>query len=307
MILKKAIVQASRRRRFPPVDWSWGLEKQAVIQLLESSILAACDADDGLADRVLNDPRQCNFDPAKLPRCAGDEPAEGCLTNNQLHAIQAIYDGPRDSKGQQIYPPFPFGAEATNGGWVPWLVPGDEPATPDGPTLSYAFATGIFSYLINQDPDWQRSQEHFINFAERVALADSILSATDPDLSAFAENGGRLLMWHGWSDAALSALGTIDYYEQVVAHNPGNEDFAKLYMLPGVLHCGRGPGPSVADYLTALEDWVEQDVTPQSIEAHFVTAELQPDGARPLCPYPQRAVYDGEGSDRDPKNFSCSD
>jgi feruloyl esterase len=299
-------LQVSNAMFTDPINPAKAVLTQASLELLESSILAACDADDGLEDRILNDPRQCDFDPAELPRCAGEAPADGCLTSDQLAAIQVIYSGPHDSEGERIYPPYPFGAEATPQGWVPWLVPGEEPVTPDGPTLSYAFSTGIFTYFINQDAGWQRTDEMFVDFSERTELADSVLSATDPDLSAFAASGGKLLMWHGWSDPALSALGTIDYYEQVVAHNPGNEDFARLYMLPGVLHCSGGPGPSVADYLTALEDWVERDVTPQSIDAHFVTAELKPDGGRPLCPYPQSAVYDGEGSDRDPDNFSCS-
>ena len=135
--------------------------------------------------------------------------------------------------------------------------------------------------------------------------ADAVLSATETDLSQLRDAGGKLLFWHGWSDPALSALATIDYYEAVEAADADVRDYSRLFLAPGVLHCDGGPGPDRVDLLSAIVDWVERDAAPDRLLA----SKLDEDGAtlmtRPLCPYPEVAVHDGQGETNDASSFSC--
>ena len=289
-----------------PADVSQAVVTQDNLQLLQREILAACDALDGLADGILNDPRDCGFDLSAIPACTEDVPAKGCFTDAQRLAVQTIYDGPRDATGKQVIAGFPFGGEAEPQGWVPWIVGGPAPIAPGVPTLQAGFSNGIFKYFIHQDPDWQYTEETFENYTEVSALAGSVLNATDTDLSAFKSAGGKLLMWHGWADPALSALVSTDYYENVAAGDPQVEDYFRFFLMPGVLHCAGGPGPSIVDYLTTLEDWVEKGQAPEQMTAYFADADGKPVGSRPLCAYPKRAIYSGSGDDRQLENFVCT-
>ena len=132
------------------------------------------------------------------------------------------------------------------------------------------------------------------------------MNATNPDLSAFKAAGGKLIMWHGWADHALTAVRTIQYHDDVVraAGDKGKVAyFFRLFLAPGMHHCGGGPGPSAFDALTALESWVEAGSAPEAIVAINATA----DRTRPLCRYPKVAVYNGSGSIDDARNFRCED
>jgi len=284
-----------------------------------TAVSAACDALDGVKDGVIDDPRKCHFDPAVL-LCKGAESAS-CLTQPQIAALKKIYAGPRNSKGEPVYPGFqPGGESSTNPlGWAAWFS-GPAP----GASAQYAFATQGGAYMIYQNAAWDYRAA---NFDKDVKIADDTmgarLNAIDPNLKALKDRGGKLIIYHGWSDPALVPTATVSYYENVVA-KIGPKDtasFARLYMVPGMNHCALGPGPNSfgagpgrgADpgfsMFAALERWVENGTAPDKI----IATKYQMDGnptsgvarTRPLCPYPQVARYKGSGSTDEAANFAC--
>jgi hypothetical protein len=267
------------------------------LPLIENAVLATCDAKDGLLDGLIDDPRRCTFDPASL-LCSGAD-APDCLTATQLETVTKIYGGPRTSAGEQVYPGFPVGVET---GWTPWMLEFN-----GGPSLQFIFQDQFFKYLVYGDPnfDWR-------TFNLDTDLADldfqrSLGEASNPDLSAFKALGGKLLMYNGWSDPALTAVRVIHYYEDVVEATGDKrraDAFVRLFLAPGMLHCGGGSGPNQFDTLTALENWVERRRAPSRIIATHVSNGVV-DRTRPLCPYPQVARYTGEGSIEAAENFVC--
>ena len=150
----------------------------------------------------------------------------------------------------------------------------------------------------SSDPDWDYTKYDFSTWEADTAATAEILNATDTDLSAFRDGGGKIIYWTGWSDLALTPLGTIDYYEQLEAGDSAARDYARLYMLPGVLHCAGGPGPDRVDWIEAIRTWVEEDTASERLIASKLDASGSATMTRPVCPYPQEAVYDGQG---DPK------
>lgn len=270
----------------------------ANLALLESSALAACDGADGVEDGVMGDPRQCGFDLGSLATCSTDS-AESCLTDAQRAAIERIYS-PAVVDGEQVHPGWTFGGENAGPGWRTWI------AGPNGafPNLHFAFGTEFFKYFVFGDPEWDYSTYDFSNWEQDTRFAGSFLNATDPDLGPFQERGGKLILWHGWSDAALTPLRTIDYYEEVEANDPDVRDYARLFLLPGVMHCAGGPGPDTVDWYGAIADWVENGQAPQSLAASKMRGGAAV-RTRPICPYPDRAVYRGAGSTDDAANFEC--
>jgi len=224
-----------------------------------------------------------------------------------LAAIQAIYAGPI-SNGESIFRGFPFGGENDPGGWDRWIAGANRTAESGAPNLHYGLGTELYKYFVFDDPDWDYTTYDFSNWSDDVAEASKILDATDPDLGPFRDAGGKLILWTGWSDSALTALGTIDYYDKVSALDPVATDYARLFMLPGVLHCGGGPGPDEVDWLTAIAAWVEQDAAPVRLVATKWSGpddEMAPGLTRPVCAYPQVAVYNGSGATDDEASFRC--
>jgi hypothetical protein len=286
------------------------------LKAIEAAALAACDARDGVSDGVLDDPTKCGFDPAAL-LCKGDE-TEACLTEKQIAALKKIYSGPHNAKGQQIIPGFTPGGETGFGGWTPWIT-GAAPTS----ALQYFFSTQAFKNMIYNDPKWDYKtfdlERDGKQADEKMA---AVLNATDPDLNTFSARGGKLILYHGWSDAALPPMNTINYFQSVVAllGQQKTDSFVRLFMAPGVQHCGGGPGPDSFgqtvtraqsdpqhDLTLALERWVEQGVAPDKIIAtkrQGANPEA-PRRTRPLCPYPQMAHYRGGGSADDAANFDC--
>ena len=284
---------------YPDGDLDAPVLTAPVLELLESSILAACDADDGVEDGMMTDPRHCGFDPADLPRCAGDSPADGCVTAAQLAAIRTVYDGPT-SNGEPLYPGFNYGGESAIGGWPGWVV-----GPPGAPSAQYGFGTELFKYFVFGDPDWDYTGYDFSTWQEDVAPTAAILNATDTDLGRFRDGGGRIIYWTGWSDLALTPLGTIDYYVRLAADDAAARDYARLYMLPGVLHCAGGPGPDRVDWVEAIRAWVEDGRAPERLLATKLGEDDEVTITRPVCPYPQVAVYDGSGDPNDEGSFAC--
>jgi feruloyl esterase len=285
------------------------------IPAIARAVTAACDANDGVKDGVLNDPRECHFDPKALLCQQGD--SDSCLTAPQVAALKKIYDGPVDAKGKQMFPGFFPGGENGEGGWATWI--GHAP----GRDLQTVFASGFYANMIStQDP----VDLKMISVETAVKLADDQQGATfnaiDPDLKAFGRRGGKLIIYHGWSDAALPPSASINYYNSVEeALGAGKAAyFMRLFMVPGMQHCGGGPGANSFGQFTpagdadhdlslALERWVEKGIAPEKLIAtKFVDDKTEKGVAmtRPLCAYPQVATYKGSGDINDAANFECT-
>lgn len=288
-------------------DLSAAVISPAEQTLLEGAILSQCDASDGIEDGILNDPRQCGFDVSSLPSCsAGDN--DECFTDQEVAAIKVIYDGPKDAAGNSLFFGYPFGGESDRGGWGNWLTGGLGDRAPGPqiiPNAQFGFSTGLMKYMVFHDADWDYAAYGFEQFDDDVATLAATLNATDPDLSAFRDRGGKLLIYQGWSDSAITALGTIGYYESVLAEDRTAAEDVKLFMMPGVLHCAGGKGPSIVNFLEVIDQWVESGEAPTQVTARYSPANDPTSGSRPLCPYPEVARYDGSGDDRDAASFSC--
>lgn len=264
------------------------------LKLLEAHVLAQCDELDGVQDNILNDPRDCKLDWSKLPRCAGGKAGEDCFTEQQLAAIKQVYNGV-EINGTAVYPGFPPGCENEPGSWFQWIVGPDENLKAlNFPSLQYAFGTEMFKYLVFQDPDWDYATYDLTQLTKDTRYAASYLNATSTDYSAFKARGGKLIFTHGWADPALSALATIQHYEAIGKVDPEFMDFTRLFLLPGVLHCGGGPGPDQADWLQLVRDWVENDKAPERVILTKKDGD-QVTMSRPVFPYPKKAKYDGKG------------
>ncbi len=248
----------------------------------------------------MTDPRQCGFRPADLPRCAGDRPRDGCVTAAQLAAMEAVYNGPTVN-GEPIYHGASYGGEHEPGGWDFWVVGSAQTAAMGVPSAQYGAGTELFKHFVFGDPDWDYTRYDFANWEEDVAATAEVLNATDTDLGAFRDRGGKILYWTGWSDLTLAPLATIAYYEELAAG-----DYARLYMLPGVLHCGGGAGPDRVDWVETIRAWVEEGRAPERLVASTLGPEGAPTLTRPICPYPQVAVYDGTGDPNVETSFACA-
>ena len=279
----------------------------ADIPMIEETLFAACDGADGLEDGLLSDPRTCSFDPTTLS-CEDGETAD-CLQSAQVDALRKLYDGPRNSMGQSLHPGLPYGSEVDWGQWVTGRT-----ADVNDDLWRFA-ATQYMRYMgLQQDPgeSYEITEFDFDTDPARLDFMMSIYGADNPDLDAFRARGGKLLMWHGWSDASIPPWTSIAYYEAVeqrVGSREATQDFLRLFLIPGVGHCGSREGPGVTqsgiDPLSALERWVEHDEAPDHLPTTKTDSTGQVSWTRPVCPYPQRAVYDGEGDVSDSSSFGC--
>jgi feruloyl esterase len=282
----------------------------AKLPYVEQQVLANCDAVDGITDGIIDDPRACTFNAdSHLAKCAvGDAANPRCLTTAELNVVKAVYQGPSNSQGQ-IFPGFPVGGESQPGGWNTWIV-GASNLFGAYPNLHYAFGGDFFKYLAYPNQDDGSFDIHDFDFETAPPTLDfigGILNATDPNLDRLERQGGKLILYNGWSDPAITALGTIDYFEQVAAAlgQARTDTFMRLYLAPGMLHCGGGPGPNEFDLLIPLEQWVENGIAPGAIVAVHRTGGVI-DIERPLCPYPQVArQINPSGSTVQAANFHC--
>jgi feruloyl esterase len=273
------------------------------LTLVASTVMDACDASDQVKDGVIDDPRVCRVDVSTLPVCANDVAAAGCVTAAQRTAIARIY-APLVVNGVTVYPGQPPGGEAETGGWRSWITGPMSPNPAAPPSAQWAFGTQFFKHFVFSDPAWSYVGYDFSTWARDTKQAGSMLNADSPDLSAFTTRRGKLLLWHGWSDAALNALETIRYYDRVVQRDPAMAASVRLFMLPGVQHCGGGAGADAVDWLAALRAWVEGGEAPTRLIA-TKRARGAAVRTRPVCTYPQRAVYVGTGSTDAAESFTC--
>jgi feruloyl esterase len=265
------------------------------LKAVETQILDTCDALDGVKDSVMEDPRRCKVDVAALTG----------LTVVQRSALGKIYAATA-ARGDMIYPAQPMGGEGERAGWTTWITGAQSlpAAVPQGPSLRFAFGTQFFKYFVYGDPNWDYSSYEIGKARRDAKLVGTMLNATDPNLDGFKARGGKLILWHGWSDPALTALASVRYHEQVYARDPNARDYFRTFMMPGVLHCAGGPGPDVVDWPAAIDDWVEKGKAPDRIIARKMVNNAIA-RSRPLCPYPQKAEYKGTGSTDDEANFVC--
>jgi feruloyl esterase len=270
------------------------------LQLLTKSSVEACDAIDGLKDGIIDDPRRCQFDPAKLQCKAGVDEAT-CLTPAQVEAAKKTYEGVKNPRtGEQIFTGWPRGSEgfgeAPGQSWRAYIMDPPEP-----------MRVGFFRYFLFHDPNWDYRT---VDWERDLAYAEQklpFMAAVERDLSPFKKRGGKLLMYTGWSDPVVPPQDTVAYYEAVAKAMGGMErtrDFFRLFMAPGMGHCSGGPGPNQFDHLTALEQWVEKGVAPDKLIASHVT-NGKVDRTRPLCVYPQVARWKGTGSGDEAASFAC--
>ncbi len=284
----------------------------AKMELVAERVMAVCDAVDGLEDGLIDDPRACDFDPTRdVPVCRDGSDTDRCLTPAQAGAVAKVYGGVV-SNGETVIPGFMPGSEAvmdglfgggSGSGWMNVIVP----ARPGGSAADFGLADNTMKYLVLNppDPDWDFRSFDFDTDIPRLAAWGALANAKDADLSSFRDRGGRIIMTYGWADSILQPMMGVEYYENAVAFNGADTpDFFRLFMIPGMAHCGGGVGPDSRDAMSAIIDWVEADEAPESIIASKVI-DGEVTRSRPLCPYPQVARYTGRGDSDDADNFRC--
>lgn len=263
------------------------------LAMLHRAVLDQCDTFDGVKDGVLENPRRCKFDP-KTIECKGPD-APSCLTTAQVETARAIYASPKNPRtGKDIF----FGYE-----------PGSELGWESGMKQPLGFAVDVLRFGIFMDAKWDPAT---VNYDADVATALKVggepLDARDPDVNKFVARGGKLLMYHGWTDPGIPPSVSLTYYQAALGkldHSRNANDDIRLFMVPGMNHCGGGDGPNEFDTLTAIEQWREKSKAPtQMVAEHRTNGAV--DRSRPLCPYPQVAIYKGTGTTDEAQNFSCA-
>jgi feruloyl esterase len=280
--------------------------------LLANRVYQQCDEKDGLKDGLIDDPRRCDFKPARdLPHCAAGADQPDCFTADQIASVERIY-GDVMSGGKRFFPGWPVGAEVAGpNGQSGWL--GQEVNGPNGAGAWTSYGGNFLRFVAPGSKAPTSESDFHVLFRQfdinkdpaRMEELHLILDATDTDLSAFRRRGGKLLMYFGWSDPQLNPKMGVEYYEQVVEKmGSSTDDFFRLFMIPGMFHCGGGVGTSQFDAATPVVKWVEAGTAPVTIEAARVL-----DGkvvrTRPLCVYPETAHYKGSGSIDVAANFTC--
>lgn len=297
------------------VYWKQGLASNPFpadkLKLLATRVYEQCDAKDGLKDGLIDNPLRCDFHPARdLPRCDGSADRSDCFTANQIAALERLY-GDVTRQGKRYFPGWPVGAETPGpNGQSAWI--GQHIDTPTGQSAWNGYASGFIRFILGPGTplaglnDADAMQKFDINKDyDNLAFARQVLDATDPDLTAFRQRGGKLLMYFGWADPQLNPRMGLEYYEDVTAKmGPSTPEFARLFMVPGMFHCGGGIGTSTFDSVTPLVHWVEAGEAPASIPAARMV-NGQAVRTRPLCPWPEVARYKGSGSIDDAANFTC--
>jgi len=285
---------------------------------INDASLAACDLSDGIKDGLVADPRACRFDPATIVCKDGD--AASCLTPKQAAALTKIYEGAKSSDGRTVYPGRLPGVER---GWGNFTT-----GQAAGGSVLYSYGTGYMKYFVFANPEWDYRTWDFTKDLQKLESDQknrSVMDTWNPDLKRFRDRGGKLILYHGWGDDAISPLNTINYFKMVVDKTTGGPkatdasaredagfqqgaqktgEFMRLFMVPGMNHCGGGPGPNTFDAVTALSNWIEKKQAPDVLPGAHMTNGVA-DLTRPLCPYPQVAQYSGQGDVKDAANFSC--
>ena len=280
------------------------------LRALADGVYGKCDALDGLKDGLIENPLKCDFDPAKdLPRCAAGQDSPDCFTPAQIAALKKVYDGPHDSKGRQLFPGMPPGGEAfamAGGRGGAQLRSGWDGSLANSFNLSNSF----MQYMAFDPPPGPAWDYHSYNFdadPQRMSAVALRIDATIPDLTAVKMRGAKIVHYHGWADPGVSAKMSVNYYEAAMKTmgESQTKEFYRFFPVPGMFHCGGGPGCGNVDWLTAVVDWVEHGKAPEMlIGAHIEGGKTT--RTRPICMYPTEAVYKGSGSIDEAENFTCA-
>ncbi len=276
------------------------------VALIQQKVKQVCDPADGLKDGLISDPTNCPFKPSSL-LCK--ENKEQCLNSKQVSVLDKMYGGPKDSSGKQLYSGLPMGSEEF---WVGWVVGRSESSSDD---FSRKLARGFLRYMaFAEDPGEAYKVEDF-NFdtdPKKLEAMAKIYDVDNADLLEYKEAGGKLLMLHSWADAAPPPQETVAYYQAVekrIGDRKDTQDFFRLFMIPGMGHCGIGTGLGIGkggfDALSSLETWAEKDIAPESITTTKKDKSGKVLWTQPICPYPQRAEYKGKGSIKKARNYEC--
>ena len=281
---------------------------------LQRASLAACDAADGVKDGVIGDPGKCRFDPQAL-LCKGEDSSD-CQTQPQIDSVKRLYGGIKNNEGVVVFPGYSMGDETS---WREWIL-GEDPTS----SLSSRFVQNYFRYMVTGNPKVNvltANVDTLLKQSREKEAAD--LDATNPDLGRFAAGGGKLILYHGWDDPAISPGNTVTYFKDV-ERTMGQQkaaSFVRLYMVPGMEHCGNGPGASAFGQFgsetvrgpkhgvfDALADWVEKGSPDEVVATKYgpgSDGKMKAIFTRPLCAYPKVARYKGLGDQNDASNFAC--
>jgi feruloyl esterase len=281
--------------------------KQEKYAALADAIYKKCDAVDGVADGLIENPLRCDFDPAKdLPKCAAGRDDKNCFTSQQIAGLKKVYDGPRNSAGKQLFPGMPVGSEAMaldartgsiRSGW-------------DGSLAnSFALSDSFMKYMAFDPapgPAWNYRSFDFDKDLDRMTATGLRINATIPDLTAVKMRGAKIVHYHGWADPGVTPKMSVEYYEAAkkTMGAKETEDFYRFFPVPGMFHCGGGPGCGNVDWLSAVSNWVEKGVAPAMVVGAHVE-KRKTTRTRPICMWPQVAQYKGSGSVDAAENFNC--
>ena len=261
------------------------------LDLLSKAVYKKCDAIDGLEDGLIENPLACDFDPTRdLEKCAGSAEGPACFTGAQIAALKKVYEGPRDSSGKQLFPGMPAGG--------------------DGAAVNSFQLADTFMKFMAFDPapgpNWDYQTFDFDKDIARLSSVALKIDATVTDLTAVKMRGGKIVHYHGWADPGVTPKMSVNYYEAAIKTMGEKEtkDFYRLFPVPGMFHCGGGPGCGNVDWLGAAVNWVEKGIAPSMlVGAHIEAGKTT--RTRPICAYPSVAKYKGSGSIDQAENFSC--
>jgi len=250
-------------------------------KLFMDALMSRCDAKDGVADGMISDPMGCDFDPVELACKSGQ--SDGCISPEKIAAVKKAFAGPKNSYGSQVYPGFLFDTGIAETGPVPGLL-----------ALGAGGLFGPYPTVTEIDVD-----------KEALHASDPLVEPASTNLSTYSGSGGKILFFHGDSDPWFSPLDTLGYYQSLAATNGGANkvaEWSRMFLVPGMRHCGGGPALDQFDMLGAVVGWVEKGTTPESVIA---TGAAFPGRSQPLCAYPRHAQYSGSGDTNDAHNFTC--
>ncbi|MGW0421588.1 tannase/feruloyl esterase family alpha/beta hydrolase [Streptomyces sp. NPDC003015] len=263
---------------------------------LHAAVLKGCDAP---ADGIIADPLACDWDPVSI-KCEARQASTAsdfCLTADQVTTLRRIYSGPTDEHGELLYPGYQLRGSELN--WAGIIVP----TTPTGTTGDMSFVRETIRYQVFDDPHPELTYRDVkftsAYFKKIMQSNEGMYDATDPDLTAFKKAGGKLILWHGLGDQHIPAVGTMAYYkavQKVMGGAAATSSFARLFLLPGVAHCGGGQGPDKLDALTAIVDWVTEGQAPDSLLTTSVDSTGKTTATRPTYPFPYVATNTTGGS-----------
>ena len=292
------------------------------LTLVANAVLKRCDDLDGLEDGMINNLPACHFDSVEL-QCQGDKD-DTCLSLRQVAALRAVFSGARNSRGRLLYSTWPYDAGVGAPGWRVWKIgfPAPHGAPPVNNAINLTLGVTAVPYVFVTPPDAISANDlvrYMLNFnfdldAPRIFQTSGIytqssvefMSANSTDLREFRRSKNKLIIYHGASDPVFSVNDTINWYKRLMRDGHGEiDDFVRLFIIPGMNHCGGGPATDVADFLTPLVEWVERGKAPDEIVGAANSGSPWPGRTRPLCPYPKQARYKGSGDINDAANFRC--